>query len=87
MRTSVDKVGGLILIYGVLIFSTVFVLSYLAVYTLEFYLTAFVLEFFLAILATSPHDQAESRRQLVVGLMFVVIFIGVIVRHVLLVLK
>jgi len=77
------KVENLILIYGALIFSTVFVSSYLAVYSLEFYLTAFGIEFFLAVLVTSPYNQAESRRQMVVGAVLMVIFVGVVIKYVL----
>jgi len=83
MRTGMDKTGVLVVVYGCLVFATVFIFSYLAIYELEYYLTAFALEFFLAILVTSPYNQAESRRQMVIGAMLIVIFIGIVVAHVL----
>jgi Ca2+/H+ antiporter len=77
----------LILIYAALVFSTVFVLSYLTTYGIEFYLTAFALEFFLAVVATSPYNRAEGRRQMLVGAILIVIFIAIVVKHALTILK
>jgi len=87
MRTRMDNIEVLILTYGCLIFSTVFILSYLTVNQLEYYLTAFAVEFFAAILVTSPYRQSETRRQMVIGIVFIVIFIAIVLRQVLLIVK
>jgi hypothetical protein len=82
-----EKIEILLLIYGCFIFCTVFVLSYFAVYQLDIYLTAFAIEFFLAVLVTSPYGHAETRRQMVIGAVLVVIFIGIVFEHILIILR
>jgi len=86
MRTGMEKIEILLLVYGCCIFLTVFVLSYFAVY-LEIYFTAFVIEFFLAVLLTSPYGHAETRRQMVIGAVMLAIFIGIVFQHILTILK
>ena len=87
MRTMLDNVEVLILIYGTLVFLTVFFLSLLMVTQLEYYMTAFALEFFVAVLITSPYHQSETKRQIVIGTILIVIFIAIVLRHVLLLLQ
>jgi uncharacterized membrane protein (DUF485 family) len=87
MRTGMDKVEKLLVLYGAAIFCTVFVLSLLQVYDLYIYLTGFTIEFFVAILATAPYNSTQSRRQIVIGVVLSVIFAGAVLEHVLIILK
>jgi hypothetical protein len=82
-----DKVEKLLVIYGAAIFGTVFVFSLMRVDALYIYLTAFTIEFFTAILATSPYNSAQTRRQIAIGAVLSVIFAGAVLEHVLTILK
>lgn len=87
MRPGVEKVEILLLTYASLVFSTVLVLSYFDVSRVDIYLAAFAVEYFVAIFATAPHSPIETKRQMLLGMMFIVIFSGVLVERLLEILK
>lgn len=77
-----------LLIYAALIFSSVFLLNYFfSVSAIDIYLTAFAIEFFVAVLATSPYNHEETKRQMFIGAVLLVIFAGVVAERMLSLLK
>jgi uncharacterized membrane protein len=87
MRTGLEKIELLLLIYGALIFYTVFILSYLSVSRFDLYMTAFAIEFFLCVIATAPYTSAETRRQMIVGIALLAVFAGVAAVQILAILR
>jgi len=87
MRTGLERIELLLLIYGTLIFYTVFVLSYLNVLRFDLYMIAFTVELFLSILATAPYTSAEIRRQMIIGAALLAVFAGIAVEQILAILR
>jgi hypothetical protein len=87
MRTGLEKIELLLLIYATLVFYTVFLLSYLDVSRLDLYMTAFVVEFFVGVIVTAPYTSAETRRQMVVGVALLAVFAGVALEQILVILR
>lgn len=83
MTSGIQKVEILLISYACLIFSTVVILSSLGVEQVDIYVAGFAIEYFIIILATAPHNPEESRRQRAIGIMFLVIFTGIVIERVL----
>ena len=71
-----------LMVYATLIFSTVTILSALAVERIDFYITLFAAEFFVVSEIISPFGPAESRRKTVIGILLLAIFTAIIVERV-----
>jgi hypothetical protein len=71
-----------IIFYGALLFSTVVVLSLLAVDSVDIYVALFAIEFFVASELTSPFGSAESRRRTIMGVLLLVIFAGIVLERI-----
>lgn len=87
MRSGVERVEILLLVYASLIFSTVLILSYLTVSRIDIYLAAFAIEYFVAVLATAPYGPKEAKRQMLMGAVFMILFAVVVVERLLEILK
>jgi hypothetical protein len=87
MSSSLERIEIFFLAYAFLISSTVIILSALMVTQIDVYLAAFAIEYFVAILATSPHNPGETRRERIIGVMLLVVFTGIVIERVLLLLK
>jgi hypothetical protein len=83
LTSGIQKVEILLISYACLIFSTVVILSSLGVEQVDIYVAGFAIEYFIIILATAPHNPEESRRQRAIGIMFLVIFTGIVIERVL----
>lgn len=83
MTSGIQKIDTFLVSYACLIVSTVVILSYLDVGQIDVYITGFAIEYFIIILATAPHHPEESRRQQIIGIVLLVIFIGIVIERVL----
>jgi hypothetical protein len=71
-----------IMMYAVLLFSTVVTLSLLNVERIDVYLALFAIEFFVASELTSPFGPSESRRKIVMGILLLAIFTGIVLQRI-----
>jgi uncharacterized membrane protein YczE len=83
LTSGIQKIEVFLVSYACLIVSTVVVMSYLNVGQVDIYIAGFAIEYFIVILATSPYNPEESRRQRVIGVMLLVIFTGIVIERVL----
>jgi len=71
-----------IMVDGALMFATVVVLSIFGLETIDVYLGLFALELFVTSEITAPLDSTEYRKRMVVGIVMIVIFIGAILKRI-----
>ena len=83
MTSGIQKIEVFLISYACLIVSTVVVLSYLNVGQVDIYVAGFAIEYFIVILATAPYNPEESRRQRLIGIIFLIIFTGIVIERVL----
>jgi len=87
MSLRFERIEIFLLTYAVMILCTVIALSSLTVSQIDVYVSAFVIEYFIAILATAPHQPAESRRERILGVVLFVVFLEILIRYVIELLK
>jgi len=83
LTSGIQKIEVFLISYACLIVSTVVVLSYLNVGQVDIYVAGFAIEYFIVILATAPYNPEESRRQRLIGIIFLIIFTGIVIERVL----
>jgi hypothetical protein len=71
-----------IIMYAALLFSTVVILSLLSVDRIDVYVALFAIEFFVASELNSPLGPLESRRNIVMGILLLVIFTGIVLERI-----
>jgi hypothetical protein len=71
-----------IIIYAILLFSTVVTLSLLSVERIDVYVALFAIEFFVASELTSPFGSSESRRRIFMGILLLAIFTGIVLQRI-----
>jgi hypothetical protein len=71
-----------LIMYAVLSFSTVVVLSILNVQSIDIYLALFAIEFFVASELAAPFDPAESRRKDIVSAVLLVVFAAIMIERI-----
>ena len=83
MSASIERIEIFFLAYAFLIVSTLLALSALTVTQIDVYLAAFAIEYFVAVLATSPHNPGETRRERIIAVMLLIVFAGIVIGRVL----
>jgi len=83
MSASIERIEIFFLAYAFLIVSTLLALSALTVTQIDVYLAAFAIEYFIAVLATSPHNPGETRRERIIAVMLLIVFAGIVIGRVL----
>jgi len=72
-----------ILLDGTLMFATVVILSIFGIETIDIYLALFALELFITSEITTPLESTESRKRMMLGIVMIVIFMGAILKRIL----
>jgi hypothetical protein len=77
-----ENTDAFIMMYAVFLFSSVVILSLLAVDRIDVYVALFAIEFFVASELTSPFRPTESHRRTLVGVILLTIFTGIVIERI-----
>lgn len=83
MSATVERIEVFFVAYSILIVLTLLALSALVVTQIDIYLAAFAIEYFVVVLATSPHNPGETRRERIIGVMLLIVFTAIVIGRVL----
>ena len=71
-----------LIVYAALVFSTVVILNFLGVETIDIYVALFAIEFFVTSELVTPFGPAESRRKTIMGILLLAIFAGIVLERI-----